>query len=305
MVSVIVPVYNVEKYLIQCLNSLKAQTLKDVEFIIIDDGSTDTCGKICDGYARDSRFRIFHTNNCGLSAARNRGIDEARGEWLQFVDSDDWVDPEFCEIPLRAAVENNADLVIFQYTICFSNKQIKKNRKAKGERAEIVTHERAIDFGKSYTWNKIYKKSLFDDIRFPEGHVYEDWSTTHRLIYNARRVFILPDSLIYYRIRDDSISHTRCRSFENDRMVFQMQRYDDLIEKGYPKEKALVCLQAAALRYCVRMPVSNDELSQKVDEILSKKSVFLPGWKKKIQIKLWKKNKQFFHLLYRIFGKKI
>ena len=129
MVSVIVPVYNVEKYVRQCLESLKAQTLEDVEFVIIDDGSTDSSGRICDEYSIDSRFRVFHTENRGLSAARNRGLDEARGEWIEFVDSDDWVLPGFCEVPLKAAIENNADLVIFQRAPTNEKGRIKRGKK--------------------------------------------------------------------------------------------------------------------------------------------------------------------------------
>ena len=111
MVSVIVPIYNVENYVKKCLDSLAAQTLKDVEFILIDDGSTDNSGKIADQYSSDPRFHIFHTENRGLSAARNYGIDQSHGEYLMFVDGDDWVAPDYCRIPYETAITNNADLV--------------------------------------------------------------------------------------------------------------------------------------------------------------------------------------------------
>lgn len=114
LISVIVPIYNVEKYVRKCLDSLVAQTLREIEVICIDDGSTDRSGEIADEIARDdARFRVIHTENRGLSAARNRGIDEARSQWLMFVDSDDWVSPEFCRVPYEAAIEYGADLVIF------------------------------------------------------------------------------------------------------------------------------------------------------------------------------------------------
>ena len=114
LVSVIVPNYNVERYVRKCLDSLRGQTLREIEVICIDDGSTDESGRIVDEYAKeDERLRVIHTENRGLSAARNRGIDEARADWLMFVDSDDWVDPDFCKVPYEAAIENQADLVIF------------------------------------------------------------------------------------------------------------------------------------------------------------------------------------------------
>ena len=114
-VSVIVPMYNVEAYLPRCLNSLRRQTLSDIEIILVDDGSPDRCGEIADRYAReDGRFRVIHQANAGLSAARNRGIELASAPYLMFVDSDDWVEPDFCRIPFETAEEHGADLVIFR-----------------------------------------------------------------------------------------------------------------------------------------------------------------------------------------------
>ncbi len=114
LVSVIVPVYKVEPYLERCLDSLLNQTLKEIEIIIIDDGSPDRCGQICDAYAaRDDQFRVVHQENRGLSAARNVGIEMAQADYLMFVDSDDWVHPDYCRLPYEAAVEHGVELVIF------------------------------------------------------------------------------------------------------------------------------------------------------------------------------------------------
>jgi len=237
MVSVIVPVYNVEKYLRQCLDSLKEQTLGDVEFIVIDDGSTDGSGEICDEYAEDSRFRVFHTENHGLSAARNRGLDEARGEWIEFVDSDDWVEPGFCEIPLKAVRKYQSDMAIF----CFEKVTEKGKRTRRKKREKVngyITKEKAIDFGGLAAWNKIYKRSLFSNIRYPEDHLYEDIAITHKLIYSACSIVALPDILIRYRIRKNSLSRSKHISSEKDRFSFQIQRFSDLTGEGYPEEKA-------------------------------------------------------------------
>jgi glycosyltransferase involved in cell wall biosynthesis len=112
MISVIVPVYNVEPYLRKCLDSIVSQTYQDLEILVIDDGSTDGSGKICDEYKRDQRVRVFHTENAGLSAARNLGLDKAHGEWIEFIDSDDWVEPDYCRIPLELAESHKAYLAV-------------------------------------------------------------------------------------------------------------------------------------------------------------------------------------------------
>lgn len=118
MISVIVPIYNVEAYLPKCLDSLAAQTFPDAEFILIDDGSTDRSAEIASAYVgADPRFFVYHTTNHGLSAARNLGIEKARGDWLMFVDPDDYVTPDFCETPYRDALREEADLVIFGYSM--------------------------------------------------------------------------------------------------------------------------------------------------------------------------------------------
>ena len=112
LISVIVPIYNVERYVRKCLDSLVAQTMKQIEIICIDDGSTDRSGQIAEEYVgihEGVLFRVIHTENQGLSAARNRGIDEARSQWIMFVDSDDWVDEKFCETPYKTAVEKQAE----------------------------------------------------------------------------------------------------------------------------------------------------------------------------------------------------
>ena len=115
LISVIVPIYNVAPYIRKCLDSLKRQTMKEIEVICIDDGSTDESGKIAEEYESQEWpvFRIIHTENRGLSAARNRGIDEAQADWLMFVDSDDWVSNEFCRTPYEVAIKYNSDLIVF------------------------------------------------------------------------------------------------------------------------------------------------------------------------------------------------
>lgn len=140
--------------------------MKEIEVICIDDGSTDDSGRIADDYVSEAFpiFRVFYTENRGLSAARNTGIDEAKSDWIMFVDSDDWVSPGFCRIPYEVAVVYNADMVIFDHYIV---KQKGKPRRVKTDQiaSGIVTANSAIR--NSGAWNKIYRRSLFDDIRYP------------------------------------------------------------------------------------------------------------------------------------------
>ncbi len=182
MISVIVPIFNAEAYLPKCLASLAAQTFTDVEFILIDDGSTDRSGEIADQYS-GTRFRVFHTANRGLSAARNYGIERSHGEWLMFVDSDDRVEPTYCEIPYKAAVSNDADLVIFQ-ACGMKNGKVRKGKNA--ALTGIVNTEDALKNCGTAAWNKLYKRTLFDVIRFPEDMAFEDLAVTHKIVLQAR-----------------------------------------------------------------------------------------------------------------------
>ena len=155
LISVIVPIYNVEKYVRKCLESLRGQTLKQIEVICIDDGSTDSSGAIADEYELSEYpiFRVIHTENRGLSVARNRGIDEAKADWIMFVDSDDWVDPRFCEIPWKAAQEYGCDLVAFQaYTVKRGRvKKPKKTERSVGVVDEMAAYKKAG----VVVWNKL------------------------------------------------------------------------------------------------------------------------------------------------------
>lgn len=302
LISVIVPIYNVEEYVRKCLESLANQTMKQIEVICIDDGSIDSSGRIADEYAKeDKRFRVIHTENRGLSAARNRGIEESRTEWIMLVDSDDWVNPDFCRIPYEAAIENDADIVVFQYCITTKSGRIKtKKRILDG----IISNEIAVDVGESYTWNKLYKKELFDSIRYPEGHVYEDVWTTHKVIYKARRIRYCPKGLYYYRIREGSI--TQSATSRVDEYVANTNRYMDLIEFGYPKQKAKTQLWEASLLYCGQAADTEDELYKIATDIVSDNTYSPKMTSGKLMIKylMWKCSHKLYRKVYALMGKR-
>ena len=302
LVSVIVPIYNVAPLLRQCLDSLKGQTLKQIEVIMVEDGSTDESGEIAEEYVSDEwpMFRLIkHENNRGLSAARNTGIDESRADWIMFVDSDDWVDEKFCEIPYRTAVENHADMVIFKANETTETGIIKLNS-GKPFPPAFIDHETAVDVGGSTAWNKFYRKCLFDDVRYPEKQVYEDMLTTDKLIYKAKGIVQVSDNLYNYRHRKGSISSR----IVNDAVWLKTakQQAELLIRLGYPEEKAKEQLCSIALKCYGRAKGIKNELSSEAAEILQEFDWIPRSFsnKEKAELYTWKFNKKIYRALYKL-----
>jgi glycosyltransferase involved in cell wall biosynthesis len=208
-VSIIVPVYNVEGYLPKCIDSILAQTFTDFELIIVDDGSTDSCGAICDEYAnKDNRIKVIHKKNGGLSSARNAGIDIAKGDFFIFVDSDDYVHPEMCSLLFENLLKYNADIVACGCYIV-KNDKIIKEIKASDEGAVTLDSISAISRlfkGELLpAWGKIYKRECFLNLRFPFGKIDEDFAVMYKLFYNCKKIVCIEDLLNFYVIRDKSI----------------------------------------------------------------------------------------------------
>lgn len=209
MISVIVPVYNVEPYLRKCLDSIVGQTFRDLEILVIDDGSTDGSGKICDEYAeKDERVRVFHTENRGLSAARNLGLDNASGEWIGFVDSDDWIESDMYEVLLDKALETGADVV--ECGLCKERDDITIEHKREEmllsgmEAVEALLCGRLFD----YAWDKLWERKCFEELRFPINRVHEDTAITYRAFAEAKTVCSIPQIKYHYVHRPNSLSTT-------------------------------------------------------------------------------------------------
>lgn len=305
LISVIVPVYNVEPYLRQCLDSIISQTYRNIEIIVIDDGSTDGCPQICDEYReRDGRVVIFHTENRGLSAARNLGIDKARGEWIMFVDSDDWVEPDYCRLPYEAAVEHDADLVIFSIILEGSTEE---SQKQDNNISGVLSAREAVVNGRPAAWNKFYHRSLFNMVRYPEGRLFEDIATTHRIIYQAKKIIFLNERLYHYRIRKDSLSHKKDKRFYRELFRAYLQRYEDLLSYGFPREKMEQKMLSESLHFLLRMEPGDDPLLARAEAIVSAytgETECLESLERDA-LKVWQLNKQLFHFYYRIRGWKI
>lgn len=208
LISVIIPVYNVQPYLKQCIESIINQTYKNLEIILVDDGSTDESGSICDSYAlQDKRIRVIHQENMGLSSARNTGIDSANGDFISFIDSDDYVDPDLYQILHDKVVEYNLDIISFRSSINKGGKLYTPKR-YKGEFTiyqgkEIL--ENALKNDDVCVWNKLYKRSVIGNIRFPVGRVFEDTATNYLFMNHAYRYAHYNKALHIYRKRAGSI----------------------------------------------------------------------------------------------------
>lgn len=211
-ISLIVPVYKVEPYIRKCVDSLLYQTLSEIEIILIDDGSPDNCGEICDEYAKkDSRIVVIHKENGGLSSARNAALDVCKGEYVMFVDSDDYVEPTFCEEALKMIRDNHVMCASFGYYEYIGTEttvwRTKIPRVVEAEDAirSLITSDDVIY---NLACNKIYHKSLFENMRYPIGKHYEDQGTTYKLFDLAGKIYVSSALLYHYVRRGDSIAQT-------------------------------------------------------------------------------------------------
>ena len=215
LVSVIIPVYNVRPYLEEALDSVLAQTYTNLEIIVIDDGSTDGSGQVCDAYAqRDARVQVVHQQNRGLSAARNAGLDRMTGEMVAFLDPDDAFHERFIELTASAMAQEDADMVLCRYSSHAAAGRLAGRRSrmvspsiAPG-RYDRVEALRALADGavNVAVWNKLYRRSVWRDLRFPVGHVYEDISTSMGVVDRCKRVCALEQILCFHRRRRGSIT---------------------------------------------------------------------------------------------------
>lgn len=207
--SIIVPVYKVEAYLKACIDSILAQTFRDFELLLVDDGSPDGCPALCDQAAeKDPRVRVIHQKNGGLSAARNAGLDIARGQWIGFVDSDDYIAREMYEQLYRRVQQDHTKLALCEYRLVTEAGAPMPSRSAITEDT-VLNREEAmarIDGGHfTVAWNRLYHRSLFDELRFPVGKVHEDEYIVHQVYWQCERISVIAQPLYFYVQRTGSI----------------------------------------------------------------------------------------------------
>ncbi len=214
LVSVIVPIYNVEAYLSRCVDSIINQTYKNLEIILVDDGSPDRCGEICDEYARkDSRIVVIHKENGGLSDARNTGIEKASGEYISFIDSDDWIEPEMIETLYNACLSNSVKMAYCGIYDVDENLN-KKARKSSDfddvlDSKDVLMRMLESKGASLSACNKICHFELFEDVRFPTGKIYEDVATTYKCVVKANSIASCKKALYNYFHRSNSITTTK------------------------------------------------------------------------------------------------
>ncbi|GAA0178400.1 hypothetical protein SH2C18_14660 [Clostridium sediminicola] len=210
-ISIVVPVYNVEMYLKKCISSILEQSFTDFELILVDDGSKDKSGRICDEYKeKDSRIKVIHQQNAGLSAARNIGIETSEGKYITFIDSDDFIHGNMLEILYNNLLDNNSDISICDYELVYEGMELPDEycnnhtlyTNIQGVKKIIENSETKM----IVACCKLYKRSLFRGIRYPAQKYHEDEFVTYKLLYKSNKIVVTDAKLYYYRKRDNSIT---------------------------------------------------------------------------------------------------
>ena len=272
-ISVVIPVYNVEKYLSECLDSVVNQTYKNLQIILVDDGSTDFSGKICDVYAeKDNRITVVHQKNAGAGAAKNTGLELIDGDYFSIIDSDDYIELDMYEKMVNSLEKYNADIVQCLFKDVFVNDSFDRKYKLKGNYPKVLTSKRFLkeylyDWKYAIFWNKLFKSSLLKEIRFPVGRKIDDEFFTYKLVCNAKKVVNIDNILHNYRMRKTSVMNEN----DTDRLIYDridcfVERYD-YIRKKYPSldKKYLTKLYDSLLYY--KTQVNNTE---KLEKYISK-----------------------------------
>ena len=243
LVSVVVAVYNVERYLEGCVLSILQQSYKKIEVILVDDGATDRSGEICDEFSRqDKRVKVIHQKNGGLSEARNSGIKAAKGEYIMFVDGDDTIEPRMVEKLYNAAEVTGAEIAACGYRLVPGGEILpgmgEKITTLCGEEAtkRLLARQKNIDV---IAWNKIYQKKLFKNIQFPAGEIHEDNLTTYKLYGEVVRVAYVPEALYNYWQRNDGITGAKSKDEQRAKIKNQAKMREKALKEAikYFKER--------------------------------------------------------------------
>lgn len=237
LISVIIPIYKVEQYLNECIDSVLCQTYENLEIILVDDGSPDRCGEICEEYKKkDNRITVLHKDNGGLSDARNAGLDICKGEFISFVDSDDYVSNVFIETLYNAIMKYSVDVASLYSASKFKdgtsailtskiNKNAECNEVSKIAILDMMFYQ-TIPTGVQY---RLYNRHIFDDLRFPKGYLFEDLATTYKIFLKVDSIALIKEDLYAYRVRENSIITDR---FSQNKMVVKditNNLYEDII----------------------------------------------------------------------------
>ncbi|MFJ7728160.1 glycosyltransferase family 2 protein [Neobacillus sp. NPDC097160] len=315
-ISIIVPIYNVEKYLNKCIDSILAQTFTNFELILVNDGSPDNCGGICNKYSIiDPRIKVIHKKNGGLSSARNAGIKIAKGKYIGFVDSDDYIDKKMYEILYNSIELHSSDVVVCDVIkVNEENRIILKQDVNTEYRTEHFTNIQALNqlyqpnedifdpMGRSgerwiFAVNKLYKRSLFQSLKYQEGVIYEDELIIHKIYYQSKKITSISAKLYYYVQRQDSIVYSPFSINKFDRVYALKDRakFFKTVRQNKLHEKAFKCyLEVLIWNYYVaksQLSGVDKELKQ-LKRTLNKNIVSLIknpyiSWRQKVMVALF------------------
>lgn len=292
-ISIVVPVYKVEKYLQRCVASLLEQSFTSFDLILVDDGSPDLCGKICDQYAeKDNRIHVIHQKNGGLSAARNSGIDwsisNSDSGWITFVDSDDWVDPQYLECLYNAVKLYKTNISICAY---------KETADVVGESREkietgLITEWKPEDYfvehhvNATVAWGKLYKKEYFKTLRYPIGKIHEDEFVTYRLLFGEQKIAYIDKPLYNYFINDCGIMRTESTNKRGDVLEALKQQIEYFEKNQFDRaQKISVRMYAGALcswinvldeQECGESRTLHQKLIEQLKQVLKKYKKLMP-----------------------------
>ena len=309
-ISIVVPIYNVENYLEECIDSLISQTYSNLEILLIDDGSTDNSGKIADDYMKkDERIKVFHKKNGGLSDARNYGIIRAKGKYICFIDSDDYVNKHFVSKLYQLITKENSIVSVIGYQK-FTNESEITDYAQEEKNITVFTKEDGLNqlfktdgFG-NYAWNKLYLKELFDDVKYPINKKMEDLGTTYKILMKCDKIPYQPSQYYYYYQREGSILHTFDKKLYLDKLEQALERHSD-IKIAFPNNIDNDIYIVNVILECMPYIYEKRELLNKSKNILkktlNKQIQSRLSFNKKIKLLIYKIN---INLYVKIFGGK-
>lgn len=285
LISVIIPVYNVEKYLRNCIDSVISQTYHNLEIILIDDGSPDKCGEICEEYAnKDSRIKVIHKENGGLSDARNVGIQRAIGKYITFIDSDDDVKKEYIQYLYDLIIKDKTKMSIAAHTVISDEKEIdigegKKEKKLTTQ--ECLERMLCEDGFCVSAWAKLYDKELFENVEFPKGKLNEDNGTTYKLILKCDAIAYGNKSIYNYYKRENSIMTSKFCLRKMD-LIELTDEMCDTIDKKYPNLKESTEKRRVTARFSILRQILVGELDEEQKIIVEEIEKYIRKKKKEI-----------------------
>lgn len=242
LISIIVPVYNVEEYLTDCVESILKQSYKNFQVILVNDGSTDRSGLLCDRYAEgDNRIKVIHKKNGGLSDARNVGLNIAEGDYIVFTDSDDFLHRDYLKVQYENLVQTDADMAVCDYHMYDTGQYVEdslSNRISTVEKRDITAQLYENSGMLIVAWNKLYRRFLWDEIRYPVGRLHEDEAVIHEILVRCERIVLTDAKLYYYRKRENSIMGQDSDKSIKDAVYAYQRRISFFAEHNMPIDEA-------------------------------------------------------------------